>query len=261
MNANQRQAKRSGEDGTSSVLRDSNGTSSVLRPDGFVPFDEHKAVRVYHRNLPHWRQDGCTYFVTFRLADSIPSGVREQWEYEMTQWLKARGIYHDGPSGTWRTRFKKLSSREQFLFDKHFNQQIQACLDRGYGECWLKHAECIAALREQLTQGDGTRYHLSDFVIMPNHVHVLITPITGCPLENILKAIKGKAAIECNKHLGRNGTVWQPESYDHIVRNLEQLSFYRQYIVDNPKRANITLHDDAFYRADWMDDWLKPEHW
>ncbi len=58
----------------------------------FVPFDECKAVRIYRRNLPHWRQDGTTYFVTFRLGDSLPRRVLDQWEYEKQLWLAARGI-------------------------------------------------------------------------------------------------------------------------------------------------------------------------
>jgi len=61
---------------------------NLVRPP-FVPLDENKAVRIYHRNLPHWRQEGVTYFVTFRLADSIPDHVRQGWEDEKGNWLKA----------------------------------------------------------------------------------------------------------------------------------------------------------------------------
>jgi hypothetical protein len=68
--------------------------------------------------------------------------------------------------------------------------------------------------------------------------------------------IGGKSAIECNKLVGRSGSLWQPESYDHIVRDLKQLLFYRRYIADNPKRAGIELADIAIYRANWMDEWL-----
>ena len=65
----------------------------------FVPFDECKAVRIYRRNLPHWRQDGATYFVTFRLGDSLPRRVLDQWEYEKQLWLAARGIDAPGRPG------------------------------------------------------------------------------------------------------------------------------------------------------------------
>ena len=222
-----------------------------------TPFDEQKTVRIYQRNLPHWRQDGCTYFVTFRLVDSIPDGVRREWEYEQKMWLQARGIRYDGPRGSWRTDFDKLPPQERFQFEKHFNRKVQACLDRGLGECWLKEAACINSLRDALLKADGERHHLGDFVIMPNHVHLLTTPIAGHELEIILKAIKGKAAIECNKIVQRSGTLWQPESYDHIVRNLEQLVAYREYIAGNPARAELEPTGPELYRAEWMDVWLK----
>jgi type I restriction enzyme R subunit len=234
------------------------GTSSELqRPTALVPFDEHKAVRIYQRNLPHWRQDGCTYFVTFRLIDSIPAGVQREWEYEQAAWLNARGIQYDGRRGSWRSQLRTLPQHEQFRFEKHFNRQVQACLDRGLGECWLKEPECIEAMREQLFKADRQHHHLGDFVIMPNHVHLLTTPISGHELEMILKAIKGKAAIDCNKAVEHSGTFWQPESYDHIVRDLTQLFAYRRYIAANPDKAGLRLPDTALYRADWMDAWLK----
>jgi type I restriction enzyme R subunit len=195
--------------------------------------------------------------VTFRLVDSIPEGVRREWEYEQKSWLQARGIRYDAPRGSWRTQFDKLPSQERFQFDKHFNRKVQACLDRGLGECWLKEKACMEEVREQLFNADGLRHDLGDFVIMPNHVHLLMTPVTGHELEIILKAIKGKAAIECNKLLQRSGMIWQPESYDHIVRDLEQLLAYREYIAGNPKRAGLHLPGAAMYRAEWMDMWFK----
>jgi len=133
---------------------------------------------------------------------------------------------------------------------------VQACLDRGLGECWLKRDECIEAMRKQLFKGDGEEHHLGDFVIMPNHVHLLMTPVPGHELEMILKAIKGKAAIDCNQVVGRSGTFWQSESYDHIVRDFEQLAAYREYIARNPDKAGLVLREIASFRADWMDDWL-----
>ena len=65
---------------------------SIVNRPPFVPFNEHCAVRIYRRNLPHWRQAGATYFVTFRLGDSVPRKVLEQWEYEKQHWLHARGL-------------------------------------------------------------------------------------------------------------------------------------------------------------------------
>lgn len=228
----------------------------TIRP-AFVPFDEQRAMRIYQRNLPHWRQEGVTYFVTFRLVDSIPKAVRRQWEYEKAQWLQARGIDYDGERGRWRAAFEKLPKAVQFAFHKHFNRQVQACLDRGLGVCSLRNPACIDIVRERFLVDDGSRHHLGDFVIMPNHVHALFTPAPGEKLEMILKRMKGASAVECNRVVAGQGTFWQQESYDHIVRTLEQLHRYRQYIADNPCKAGIAIPSTALYAATWMDEWLK----
>ncbi|HKD37637.1 MAG TPA: hypothetical protein VKB78_12585, partial [Pirellulales bacterium] len=68
--------------------------------------------------------------------------------------------------------------------------------------------------------------------------------------------IKGASAVECNRALGRSGAFWQADSYDHIVRSLEQLYQYRQYVADNPRKAGIQLLTSAYYIARWMDEWF-----
>jgi type I restriction enzyme R subunit len=231
--------------------------NSVLRPACFVPFDERSAVRIYRRNLPHWRQDGCTYFVTFRLADSIPDGVRRRWEDEKKQWLERQGIAYDGEGGRWREALRRLPPGEKFRFEQHFNRRVQSCLDRGLGECHLREPACLAALRDELVRDDGRRHHLGDFVIMPNHVHLLITPVGGEKLELILKTIKGASAVACNRLRHRTGTLWQADSYDHIVRSPEQWCAYREYIARNPLLAHLELPAHALYRADWMGAWIR----
>jgi REP element-mobilizing transposase RayT len=214
-------------------------------------------VRIYQRNLPHWRQEGCTYFVTFRLADSIPNGVRAQWEHEQGLWLKKHGIEYDGESGHWHRAFEKLPRDEQVRFHKHFNRQVQSCLDRGLGACFLRDARCVETVRSKMFNSDGAGWHVGDFVIMPNHIHLLITPATGEALEQILKSIKGSSAVECNRSLNRSGTFWQADSCDHIVRSLEELHAYREYIASNPGQAKIVLSAEAQYRAEWIDQWFQ----
>jgi type I restriction enzyme R subunit len=227
--------------------------NTVNRPP-FVPFSEHRAVRIYLRNLPHWRQDGATYFVTFRLGDSVPKKVLDQWEYEKQLWLHARGVSVTG--GDWKSQLQLLPEPDQKQFHKHFNRLFHAALDEGHGACHLKTGPCLATVRKKLFENDGHSYHLGDFVVMPNHVHLLLVPAPGKKLELILKAIKGAAARECNQHLGRSGQLWQPDSYDHIVRTLEELIHFRQYIRDNPEKAGLTLPKEALYHAEWMDSWF-----
>ncbi len=57
------------------------------------PFHDRKPVRIYFTNMPHWRQNGCTYFVTYRMADSIPERVLNQWEREKLHWLSLHDIH------------------------------------------------------------------------------------------------------------------------------------------------------------------------
>lgn len=82
---------------------------------------------------------------------------------------------------------------------------------------------------------------------MPNHVHALMTPVAPYELEKILQSIKGYSAVKINERLGREGTFWQRQSYDHIVRDVEQLFAFKRYISANPEKANLR---EGFILAD-----------
>ncbi len=192
--------------------------------------------------------------------------MRRQWEQEKKQWLAHHGITYDGERGRWREAVHRLASGEQFRFEHHFNRRVQSCLDRGLGDYHLRATECVTALREKLFRDDARRHHLGDFVIMPNHIHLLITPLgddfernsfRSTKLEQILKSIKGPSAVACNRLLHRMCTFWQGDSYDHIIRSMEQLCAYREYIARNPALAHLELSPGCLYRAEWMDAWLR----
>lgn len=218
-----------------------------MRPP-FVPFDREKATRVYRRNLPHWRQEGATYFVTFRLHDAIPEDARRRLVHEENVWLKARGI---SPEQDRKAVYSKLSDKDKFIYRQHLNRLREDVHDSGLGECYLRKSDVVDQLRTQLLAGDDEYLHVGDFVIIPNHVHLLAIP-TGKELEDCMKRIKGSSATLCNRILGRSGTFWQADTFDHIVRNLDQLAKYREYIVNNPDKAGIQVSKNALYRADWM---------
>jgi hypothetical protein len=112
----------------------------------FAPFDEHRAVWVYRRNLPHWRQDGATYFVTFRLHDSIPKAVFREWEFEKQKWRSMRGI-PCGAEDDWKRLLRRLSDRDQELFHEYFNRLFHVTLDKGRGESYLKRGNCLTKVR------------------------------------------------------------------------------------------------------------------
>ncbi len=125
-------------------------------------------------NLPHWRQDGAMYFVTWRTTDSMPRERVHKWMEERDAWLKA----HPEP---W-----SLQDEQQYY--RLFPDRWEAWLDEGHGECLLARPE----LRQSTT------------------------------------------AHRISKLLRRTGTLWQKESFDHIVRSAEQAQKFRQYIQDNP---------------------------
>lgn len=218
----------------------------------FQPYQEGEGD-TYQRNLPHWHQEGVTYFVTFRLADALPASVLEKWDEEKRTWLAVFGVNYSPRSSNWFTEFEeKLSAAQQFQFRRSFNRKLNAELDRGRGGCSLRQDPCLGIVRERLLTGDREGYHLGDFVIMPNHVHLLVMPKPGESLSNVMHWIKGGSARECNRALGSSGRYWQKESYDHIVRDSRELTRFRKYIRENPEKAGIEIPNEAIYEAEWL---------
>lgn len=211
----------------------------------FVPFDIRSAVRVYRRNLPHWRQVGATYFVTFHLQDSMPKEAIQRLERRKATWLASHGISMDIAGKDYGNR---LSPSETLEFRAFVNRLREGIADAGYGSCVLKETEIRRVIRMEILREDEGYWYTGDFVIMPNHVHLLLTPIT-MELEECLKRIKARSAQVCNRLLGRTGALWQADSFDHIVRTAEHLQKYRKYISENPIKAGVTLSPEAYYSA------------
>ncbi len=204
----------------------------------FKPFDENAEIRIYyHGFLPHWRQAGCTYFVTFRLADSVPKGVVEEWRYERDLWLAARGI--DVKLPDWQLGLRRLSSKEREQLERQFTGRLFQYLDRGCGDCQLRDVRASETVATALKHFHGQRVQTGDFVVMPNHVHALLTPFQGFELEEILHSIKSYTANEINRLYARKGTFWMDESHDHIVRDAEELLRIQEYIRRNPLKAKL----------------------
>jgi REP element-mobilizing transposase RayT len=184
------------------------------------------------QNLPHWRQWQTTYFVTSRLADSVPIDLRQKWRLRRDTWLKARGLNSVN-------EIERLSEDERRAYQREFTDGFHRLLDAGYGACTLQRPECAECLCARLLAGHGTSYHLDAWVIMPNHLHALVEPMQGTILGEILRHWKGGSAHDINQMLKRRGALWQAEPFDHIVRSEAQLNYYRQYIARNPDRAHL----------------------
>ncbi|HJT79751.1 MAG TPA: class I tRNA ligase family protein, partial [Chthoniobacterales bacterium] len=160
-------------------------SSQVENLRDFRGLDEFSEVDVSRRHLPHWEQEGATYFVTFRLADALPSDRISELNSERSSWLAA----HPEP-------WSQTEKRE--YYDKFFDK-VQEWLDAGYGSCALRDPANAEIVAKALKHFDGQRYELGAWVVMPNHVHVVITPKPGQTLGDILHSWKRFSAIEINK--------------------------------------------------------------
>jgi REP element-mobilizing transposase RayT len=206
---------------TPAVPVEATPSSREAPPSRLHYFDSSAPVgRLLGGNLPHLRQDGAMYFVTWRTEDSMPRERVDQWMKERDAWLKA----HPEP---W-------SLRDEEEYYRLFPDRWEAWLDEGHGECLLGRPEIRQIVEEVLRHDDGTKYRLEDFTVMPNHVHVLVSPLGKHTLSEITQAWKSTAAHRVSKLLGRTGTFWQKESFDHIVCSAEQAKKFRQYIQENP---------------------------
>jgi type I restriction enzyme R subunit len=114
-------------------------------------------------------------------------------------------------------------------------RRVEAWLDQGMGSCALRNPANAAIIKEALQHFDGQRYELASYVIMPNHVHVVLAPLADYSLSTILHAWKSFTSHTIGKLLpDRRGPFWQKESFDHIVRGPDHLERFRIYIADNP---------------------------
>jgi type I restriction enzyme R subunit len=114
-----------------------------------------------------------------------------------------------------------------------------AYLDRGCGACVLKRPAVARIVADNLRHFDGQRYQLGDFVVMPNHVHLLVCLLGRTDLEQQCYSWKKYTATKINRALGQRGRFWHEESFDHLVRSPEEFEHLRRYIVDNPKEAHL----------------------
>jgi REP element-mobilizing transposase RayT len=182
----------------------------------FQPFDKHKDVRKYWRDLPHWRQEGATYFVTFRLWDSLP-------QHAVAQLAVLRGVLS-----------RRQEGDESWLHaDREIYRMLKRFLDAGHGACFLRHGQAKTVVQATLAFFDGKRYQLGETAVLPNHVHAAVRPLNGCELEDILHSWKTFAAHEINRIMERRGRVWQKEAYDRIVRDSQELQRVERYIRRN----------------------------
>ncbi len=214
--------------------------------------DPSRPITGYRRHLPHWRQEGVLYFTTFRLADSIPERVLVSWIEDRRRWLASHGISETLPQSEWRTRYERIPEGVREAFEREEARRFYVELDKCHGRCVLRNPDAATILDSALQYFHGERLHCGDFVIMPNHVHWIVVPHEGERFEKLLGSIKRYAAVRINEVAGRTGTLWQGESFDHIVRDGEELERIRDYIKKNPAIARLGSNESRYHRCDWL---------
>jgi REP element-mobilizing transposase RayT len=193
-------------------------------------FDPEDNFEVYRRNLPHRRQAGVVYFVTFHLADSLPTKKLLALEKDRTLWLTLNPPPHN--------------PRQIEEYHRNFSRRIHKWLDAGYGSCALVRPKISRLVESVLHFFNRQRYLLGEYVVMPNHVHALVQPVDDHSLENILHSWKSFSAKQINQMSGSHGRVWHQESFDHIVRSPAQLAHFEEYIRNNPNSLPFSKRAD-----------------
>lgn len=212
----------------------------------FQFFDPQAEVQISSRNLPHREQAGATYFITFRTADSMPRKVMDGWLSERNAWLRMHGVNPDHEN--WRAVLDRLPQAQQKTFHTTFTRRFHDLLDFCHGACVLKSPALARIVADSLRHFDGERYVLGDFVVMPNHVHLLAQFSNEGQLTKQCRSWKKFTAGKINEVLRRQGVFWQDESFDHLVRSAEQFAYLRNYITDNPSKAKLTDGQFYYYR-------------
>jgi len=178
--------------------------------------------------LPHWTGGASVYSVTFRLADSLPEAVVEAWATERENIIR-----------TAQQMGRPVAEHEEARLQHLFSDKVDRYLDAAHGACWMRRDGIAGIVAGALRHFEGDRYRLSAWCVMPNHVHVVVEPLAGHDLPDILHSWKSFTANRANKALGRRGAFWQPEYYDHLIRDEDDLAHSIEYVLRNPERAGL----------------------
>lgn len=171
--------------------------------------------------LPHFDAADIWQAITYRLADSMPRQVIARMEAGLV------GIPDDGRGAQRRKR-------------------IEAWINAGHGSCILGRADVAALILETRRRFAGERYDLSAWVIMPNHVHVLIRVNPGWPLSRIVASWKSYTSKRIMAMTGLPAPIWWPDYWDRYIRSDEHWLGTQRYIEGNPVAAGLVREAAAW---------------
>ena len=194
----------------------------------------------YHRHLPHYQPNYATYHIVFRLAGSLPANVVEELKTKKEHSRKRVDKIDEG--------IKELqSSSNGWSYFEKYEEFINRA---STGPKWLNQLEVANVVKDAIHYRDKNEYDLFAYCIMTNHVHMIIELISSDDnngrdgvstymVTKIVGSLKKHTALVANKILKRSGAFWQHESYDHVIRNGEELEKTIWYILNNPVKAGF----------------------
>ena len=183
----------------------------------------------FRGKLSHLKKEGAVYFVTFRLADSLPAHEIARLKHERKVILEQA-----------RAAKSPLTWHEEEQLLAWYCDKVEALLDAGHGACWLRRPEIAQVVAGALKFFDKQRYELHAWVVMPNHVHAVVWPLPGKTLGDILHSWKSFTSNSANRVLHRPGTTfWQTESFDHWIRDDAEHARLVAYVENNPIKAGF----------------------
>jgi type I restriction enzyme R subunit len=178
-------------------------------------YNPEKETSKHGDTLPHWQQGEVMQFVTFRLADSMPQAKLRQWKDIVLTWKQRN-------SEPWTDQKAKE-------YHRRFTWKLERWLDQGHGSCILADPLVRIEMERTLMHDEGTRARHHAWVIMPNHVHLLFTPLA--PLPKIMQSWKGISA----RRIGQ-GSIWQRNYRDTLIRDCDHFVNAIRYIRRNPAK-------------------------
>jgi REP element-mobilizing transposase RayT len=181
-------------------------------------------TRFERGKLPHWEVENGQYFVTVRLADSIPDDA-----------VKRLQEIHRALSAVTAQSAAFVDLKRQYFLS------LEKYLDAGAGECLLRHPLHASLIVDELMSLVDWFIEVPHYTIMPNHWHALIVPGGRCThsLADIMKRVKGRTGNGIRKSIGGSGAVWQREWFDRWIRNEAEWDRTLAYIRNNPVKAGI----------------------
>ena len=211
----------------------------------FQFYDPDAEMTMTMGDLPHWQQAGATYFITYRTFDSISKTAVAQILAERDDWLQRHGI--NATDADWHNHLRKLPLAQQQAFRRTLSNRFEQELDQLAGECLLKKPNLASIVSDSLHHFDNERYLLGAFVVMPNHVHVLVRVFPEYEMLKQCFSWKHFQAHEINLSERRSGHIFQSESFDHLVRDSDHFFKFRRYIEDNPRKAKLKSSEFLLY--------------